>query len=492
MKTKPNKILKQNVVSLVNKINREENSDRKAYQLVRLYLLILTIQNNYLVNKSDNSYYDDLFKSCVNLLTKYFNCNPMTLPSRILSTLGREVIPYFNAEDKVQTQHNLLYFDRQQASKFKIGIEEGQVFYQNSQRQFQAKDREFVFSFSGDIYINDGEIKTQVMGRRDPSSQTKHSSFLSGGEVLCAGMIKIVNNKIAEISNESGHYRPTHKDIAIFLNHLDSMGADLSTIQLKLHWPTLDIRADVFLSRYPELQLLKNTSFESHQEIRKNAAKLDKIYTLLKTPNDELSILFEIIENEQTKRTDAGKYEPSENNELADFLYNLWFENYHITPSSIESLTLLYKIDSISIIDKNYFENKLIENGFEALTQLAIDPDRNIEGEIYTASSENIDPQVIEDFLLNLKQYISKQPWETMFRVGLFGTPKPAHVQAIFNQINSFEEKGLDPIETYEKVLKIAQSAIDNPDWRRKASTQLFYEKLVTNELIAKFGPSPT
>ncbi|KTD35828.1 hypothetical protein Lnau_0812 [Legionella nautarum] len=492
MKHKINNKLMQNVTSLAKKINNEKNPDRKAYLLLKMYLLLSSIQSTYLINKSDNAYFDDLFKSCVNLLTRYFKCNPMTLPSHILSTVGREVIPFFNAIDRNEAQR-LLYFTREEANNFKVAIHEGKVFYQNPENEFEQNDeeREFVFSFSGDIYVKDGRIADQFI--EHDNQFMKHSSFLSGDEVLCAGMIKIVDNKITEVSNSSGHYRPSHKDIAIFLNHLQLLGVDLSTVQLKLLLSTedtLETKADLFLKNYPQLQLLKNTSFDSHQKIRRKDTTLNKIFDLIYKPSEKLKPLFEDVDNKRSEYVEKGKTNPDENSELVDYFYKLWSDNFSLSPESLESLALIHKIKSVDFIDHKLFKQKLRDNGFEALHPLANDPRRNIEGETYTVSSD-VDSEILNAFILNLKVHIIQQPWETTFRIGLFGkAPKPSHVQAILDQIELFETQRLDPIKTYEEVLKIAQSAINKPDWRRKESTQQFYEKLVCNELLEDFRSS--
>jgi hypothetical protein len=47
-----------------------------------------------------------------------------------------------------------------------------------------------------------------------------HSSFFSGGLVRCTGMVKIVNGKITEISNNSGHYKPPVENLAMLVAYL--------------------------------------------------------------------------------------------------------------------------------------------------------------------------------------------------------------------------------------------------------------------------------
>lgn len=47
-----------------------------------------------------------------------------------------------------------------------------------------------------------------------------HSSFRSGGDVMCAGMISAKDGKITHIDNDSGHYQPTSEHLLALVWHL--------------------------------------------------------------------------------------------------------------------------------------------------------------------------------------------------------------------------------------------------------------------------------
>lgn len=51
-----------------------------------------------------------------------------------------------------------------------------------------------------------------------------HSSFMAGGHVRCAGMIKIDNGLVKEISNNSGHYKPPVENLKSLVKHLHEKG----------------------------------------------------------------------------------------------------------------------------------------------------------------------------------------------------------------------------------------------------------------------------
>lgn len=63
-----------------------------------------------------------------------------------------------------------------------------------------------------------------------------HSSFLSGGEVTCAGEIKCKDGKLELISNVSGHYRPPEDFLRQVFMELEDHGFDFgqTTVDMEL------------------------------------------------------------------------------------------------------------------------------------------------------------------------------------------------------------------------------------------------------------------
>ena len=54
-----------------------------------------------------------------------------------------------------------------------------------------------------------------------PNRRFHHSSFNSGGLVLCAGMIAARQGQVTYLSNHSGHYLPDEKHLAKLVRHLN-------------------------------------------------------------------------------------------------------------------------------------------------------------------------------------------------------------------------------------------------------------------------------
>lgn len=61
-----------------------------------------------------------------------------------------------------------------------------------------------------------------------------HSSFLSGGNVKCAGMIGIQQGTVKEISNNSGHYKPKPEEFRVFVAFLQQKGVTADDCFLKV------------------------------------------------------------------------------------------------------------------------------------------------------------------------------------------------------------------------------------------------------------------
>lgn len=85
----------------------------------------------------------------------------------------------------------------------------------------------FVMDDDHNIYIAEKE-----------RNEFQHSSFLSGSDVSCAGLLKIKHGKVIAISNESGHYKPDDLDLAIAITVLrDKNVLDPNFVIVKSKFP---------------------------------------------------------------------------------------------------------------------------------------------------------------------------------------------------------------------------------------------------------------
>ena len=82
--------------------------------------------------------------------------------------------------------------------------------------------------------------------------QHNHSSLNAGNDVISAGEIEFLNGRITYISNESGHYKPSARDLQNCVRSLhDADDADFSQIMINC-WDGTQMRpfndAGIFLA----------------------------------------------------------------------------------------------------------------------------------------------------------------------------------------------------------------------------------------------------
>ena len=508
---------------LLKQIKQETDPAKEAYLLIQLNILLQTIQNNYSFPKPFGETILRLQKISVTLLTHYFKCTPDLLKEYIMSTIGKEPSPQNRANDKTST--TIIQMTSEEANYFKTAIHDGRLFYlqpdpTNSNaldNEIQAdlpKKREFVLSHSGDLYVYDRTRTIEKWPEHQSYKRTvKHSSFLAGAEVIAAGEITIKNNKIVEISNRSGHYEPSHKDMALLVNHLQGFGVNLSKVNLKLTNPDLNIRADLFLTHYPELQKAQNTSFDEYKN--ENLKKNRKQEALSRQRNSpELQKLFEQYEITKKKIVTSARdnYVPKKDDEsicekntnilnetskqLTELVFEMWMQNYKTNLQHLDSIGFLLKIKGDQYFDPDCFNEKLLKHNLDPLPIfLNVDAKNSIPGEIVSANPAKLKGDQLTNQLTALKDYIENHKWQTFFQshfssfACFFPGPNyPTNVEKILQEINNCLKGTADPLTTYESVLKIARKASLNPSCGRMDDTKEFYEKIADNQLLELVG----
>lgn len=116
----------------------------------------------------------------------------------------------------------------------RINIEQG-LLYRNNKLVNTSGSATFNTKFDivdQDIYVVSRDGKIYAVNP-DALDNIHHSSFLKGRRVLCAGGMKVMNGKIKLITNDSGHYKPTNKQLVDFLRLLkDEYKVDLTDIKV--------------------------------------------------------------------------------------------------------------------------------------------------------------------------------------------------------------------------------------------------------------------
>lgn len=87
------------------------------------------------------------------------------------------------------------------------------------------------------IFVADTSFRLYV-GIKD-SGAFQHSSFLQGGRISAAGLIKIKNGRLSSLSPLSGHYRPPASNFRAFVKNLKEEGVDMSHVSISKAYTVL-------------------------------------------------------------------------------------------------------------------------------------------------------------------------------------------------------------------------------------------------------------
>lgn len=87
----------------------------------------------------------------------------------------------------------------------------------------------YALSLGGDFFSG-----LHIGGAPGQGTNFYHSSYMGGDTVRCAGTWKIVNGKLLEITDSSGHYQPTIQHMLGCIETLKGHGVDLSDVKIFL------------------------------------------------------------------------------------------------------------------------------------------------------------------------------------------------------------------------------------------------------------------
>lgn len=127
----------------------------------------------------------------------------------------------------------------------------------------------FVLSMSNEFYSGRHET--------GPGSDNfYHSSYLAGGTVRFAGTWRIEKGRVTEITNASGHYRPTKDQTYHVVQALKDKGVNLRHLRVFLYPDTVGINAIEFLRNKERMTLeqLKELYVSNEKAVNKQRADL--------------------------------------------------------------------------------------------------------------------------------------------------------------------------------------------------------------------------
>lgn len=87
------------------------------------------------------------------------------------------------------------------------------------------------------IFVADTSFRLYVGIKQSGSFQ--HSSFLQGGRIAAAGLIKVKDGQLRSLSPLSGHYRPPTRNFRAFVHSLKDAGCDMSRVNISKSYAVL-------------------------------------------------------------------------------------------------------------------------------------------------------------------------------------------------------------------------------------------------------------
>lgn len=214
------------------------------------YWLKLASKKVKTVNAGRTKGMEALYRLVVEKLCENFNVEVNELPRELEMCFGRELSGHGEAVDYTYATKNgsVVYLKRAEASKYKLQFFHGFAYQWRKNLKtlgmwcklkadttnvklltpnFMKGYTGFAMSMSRDLYVS---------SRHTPGSggdnEFFHSSYLSGGTVMCAGSIKIENGIVKGICNDSGHYQPTVNHLVNVLECLRMQGCNSKLIEV--------------------------------------------------------------------------------------------------------------------------------------------------------------------------------------------------------------------------------------------------------------------
>ena len=87
------------------------------------------------------------------------------------------------------------------------------------------------------IFVADTSFRMYIGYKQSGAFQ--HSSFLNGGRILSAGLIKVKDGQLRRLSPLSGHYRPPAANFRAFVHSLEDAGCDMSHVSISRSYAIL-------------------------------------------------------------------------------------------------------------------------------------------------------------------------------------------------------------------------------------------------------------
>lgn len=145
---------------------------------------------------------------------------------------GEELGLYIDSVTKVPWK--VRYFSEKEKAEFELFVKNGILVDRNGQKAQSPFDYEAI-SWENGLLIVDAQLRIFLL----PYEQRglyHHSSLSAGQDILFAGTAGFHQGYLRELSDRSGHYKPSTDQTRLTLKELQKMGVDMKQLRLTGHF----------------------------------------------------------------------------------------------------------------------------------------------------------------------------------------------------------------------------------------------------------------
>ncbi|MEO6811267.1 MAG: hypothetical protein ABI353_19325 [Isosphaeraceae bacterium] len=142
----------------------------------------------------------------------------------------KDLVTVFGPPNRFESE--VLFLDKQTRLKHLILIE-NRLMYDGASSLYDTSSNPGGMAYAIDLYgnlfsVDDRKSSVGVTNNK----RFNHSTYNAGKDVICAGIIKVNQGVLTYIDNESGHYKPTRKNLQDAVLLLQNLGVNLANVQV--------------------------------------------------------------------------------------------------------------------------------------------------------------------------------------------------------------------------------------------------------------------
>lgn len=136
----------------------------------------------------------------------------------------------FIGEEEKSSKYQAVYLNSEERKKYEIKFLDGKLFTKNGSR-FNTGGMK-----NGVAYYVLSKDEIFYSSRRKERLIFEHSSYVAGGDVICAGHIRVKNGELLSVSDMSAQYvSHPHYNLNLVLEYLKKNGIKLKNVKI-MNW----------------------------------------------------------------------------------------------------------------------------------------------------------------------------------------------------------------------------------------------------------------